>query len=453
MLNRLCSGILFAWGITRQLFQAVGSLCRGDSAQAAAHARCVALLVHERLLRLIVAVQKRLCWRRMDRSRVKRILIIKLDRIGDMVNTTPVFDALHALFPGAQVDLVAHPDPLALLSADPRVAERFPHRSWLYHPLPVGLPGLATWLLVLKLLRRRYSLGVYLRGSLPFLLLGLTARLAAAVYRHGEPVTVRYLRALEPLFGPQPRSRTQLFIDRSAARTARQVLDCDGGGAGPRVAIQATSVSVTREWPAERFAALADELRRTFNARVHFFGSPEEQPKLAALAQSASQQHHYHTSLRLPEVAAAVALCDLFIGNDSALAHIAAAVGVPMIVVWGAANLSMSRPDALPDRCIILYEDLPCRHACPELYCVSPQRLECLRRIRVEHVLGAVKQLLAGSVSSNSTLDGTESSQGRIGSPRLKISYEAAVGDGGGAAREVEPARPSSLALLEPPHE
>ena len=61
--------------------------------------------------------------------------------------------------------------PLALLEGDERIHERIPYKSWLYHPLPILPPGLGKWLLVLRLLFRRYPLVVYLRGSFPFLLL------------------------------------------------------------------------------------------------------------------------------------------------------------------------------------------------------------------------------------------------------------------------------------------
>src|SRR5262249_39678196 len=158
-------------------------------------------------------------------------LIIKLDRIGDMVTTTPVFDALHALFPRARLDLVAHPSPLSLLEGDGRIAERIPYKSWLYHSLPILPPGPKTWFLVSKLLRRRYPLVVYLRGTWSFLLLGTRARLAAAKFVEGEPVIRRYLRALEPLGGRVVSLAPRLRIEPEAARFARELLFGNNGHA------------------------------------------------------------------------------------------------------------------------------------------------------------------------------------------------------------------------------
>src|SRR5439155_26277039 len=121
------------------------------------HARLLAEAIHEDLLQLLIA-GPRFCLRTVPGSHVRRILLVKLDRIVDMVNTTPVFDALRALFPGAELDLVGHPVSLSLLDGDDRIARRIPYCSWLYHPSPITLPELKTWGLVLALLRRRYSL-------------------------------------------------------------------------------------------------------------------------------------------------------------------------------------------------------------------------------------------------------------------------------------------------------
>jgi ADP-heptose:LPS heptosyltransferase len=93
-------------------------------------------------------------------------------------------------------------------------------------------------------------------------------------------------------------------------------------------------------------------------------------------------------------VAAMIADCQLFIGNDSGLAHIAAAVGTPVVLIWGAANLAMARPGAPAERCIVLYRDLACRAACPEMYCVNPNHLECLRSVEASEVVDAATRLL-----------------------------------------------------------
>src|SRR5207253_8268354 len=122
---------------------------------------------------------------------------------------------------------------------------------------------------------------------------------------------------------------------------------------------------------------------------------------LDRIAAQSARSHAYHSSLRLPEAAALIDRCDLFIGNDSGLAHIAAAVGTRMIVLWGPVNMSMARPTAPRERCTILYHELPCRAQCPEFRCINPVHLECLMRTDVEMVFQAVQRMLEAAPTRN----------------------------------------------------
>ncbi|HEV3446667.1 MAG TPA: glycosyltransferase family 9 protein, partial [Gemmataceae bacterium] len=176
------------------------------------------------------------------------------------------------------------------------------------------------------------------------------------------------------------------------------------GVSGPSVVVHASASSATKIWPVERYAALADRLAEELNARVHFLGNQTDKTWLDAIAGRAAHGHAYHSSLRLPEVAALIQACDLFIGNDSGLAHIAAGVGTRMVVLWGPVNLSMARPTAPPQRCTILYHDLPCRAQCPEFRCVNPVHLECLRRTDVDMVFEAARRMLSGATDRNGKL-------------------------------------------------
>jgi ADP-heptose:LPS heptosyltransferase len=346
------------------------------------------------LLSLIVGSQRLLPLWPKPKADIDRILIVKLDRIGDMVTTTPVFDALRDLFPTARLDVVGHPAPLSLLEGDERIGERIPYKSWLYHPLPVLPPGPAAWLLVLRLLWRRYPLVVYLRGSFPFLFLGLTSRMLGTKFLVGQPVIERYLKPLRTLFGPLPQAEPRLQINADAADIARELLGKNDGTLGPRVVIHAAASAATKMWPAERFAELADQLFQRHGARVHFLGSADDRAGLSRISRLAVHAHRFHCTLRLAEVAAVLAECDLFIGNDSGLAHMAAAVKTPIVVLWGPANLSMARPKAAANKCTILYHEVSCRAGCPEVRCVNPIRLECLMRIQTADVLEAAAQHL-----------------------------------------------------------
>lgn len=396
-LRRVVFGILkLQWLLLRDCGLILVSLAKWDLQSAGERVRMVTETLHEDLVKGIVGLQRLLRFRRRIPETVDRILIVKLDRIGDMVNTTPVFDVLRERYPGARLDIVGHPVPLSLLEHDERIAERIPYCSWLYHALPILPAGPRTWWLLLKLVFRRYPLVVYLRGSFPFLALACTSRFAAAKFVEGEPVVTRYLNALEPVLGPVPRQlKPTLRFRRDDIPVVRRELGVDAERGQPLVVIHATASSEAKSWPRDRFARLADEFVREYDACVGFLGGPGDGAALHGIAEMAQESHRYHCTFALSGVVAAISEADLFVGNDSGLSHIAAAVDTPSVIVWGPANLSMARPVvSVPDLCQVLYTDLPCRAHCPETRCNSGNQYECLTSIHLEDVLKAAARIL-----------------------------------------------------------
>jgi len=355
------------------------------SDEAAEHVRFAFQALHDDLAALAAMRHQGVLPSQRD---VDRILIVKLDRVGDMVNTTPVFDALRERYPKAQLDLVGHPAVLPLLDGDPRIQERFQYRSALYHGGRLRPPGLSAWRLMRRLWHVRYPLVVYLRGSFPFLPLAARSRFVAAKFVSGEPLIRRYLKPLglsddagDPL--PEP----ILYVAR--ASRDRVLAKYPNWAAGPSVVIHAMSTAVGKQWPLERFAWVADQIVAQGQGRVLFLAAPAERDKIARLHALCRQAHDFETQFSLPEVVAAIAHARVFIGNDSGLAHIAAAVKTREVVVWGAANLEMARPAAKLDRCTLLYRDVACRAGCPEVRCVGPNYLKCLLDIAETEVLEA----------------------------------------------------------------
>ncbi|HJT34363.1 MAG TPA: glycosyltransferase family 9 protein [Pirellulales bacterium] len=376
--------------------------CR-DGEAVGVHIRSLLLAWLDDISQTLVRLQSATGWRRLTGRRIDHILVIKLDRIGDMVTTLPAFDALLEKYPGAKLDVVGHPLPLQLLAGDERINERIDYCCWLYHPLRPYPPGVKTLALVARLMCRRYPLVVCLRGSFSFLPLAFTSRLAATKFMEGEPVVRRYLRAIEAVVGPVKGSYPRLAVDLDARKYARHYLTTLGDS-GPRIAIHATASGGAKIWPAERFAALADELRRRCGAVVCFLGAPADESAMRKISGLAHFAHVYRTNLKLQQSVALISECDLFIGNDSGLAHAAAAVDTPSVVIWGAPNLSMARPMARPGACIVLYHDLPCRSTCLEYRCHHKNTLECLTRTEVDYVIQAAEKLLESARTSKGAL-------------------------------------------------
>ncbi len=252
-----------------------------------------------------------------------RLLFITSNRIGDAVLSTGALEHALSLHPGAAVTIACGPLPAPLFRAT---------------------PGLERTLIVRKqegrwrdlwgaLRRERFDLAIDLRGSL--VTLGVSARKRII---HRKTRIVRHkleeLAELLKLDAPPPPC---LHLDAQAVAEARAVT----GGDGPVLALGAGSNFIGKRWPPDRFAALAQDLAAgpLQGMPVLLLGAPEDAPicgEIAGVLRSAGIGV-IEAAGRLDLLAGAAALsrAALFVGNDSGLMHIAAAVGAPTLGLFG----------------------------------------------------------------------------------------------------------------------
>ena len=97
--------------------------------------------------------------------------------------------------------------------------------------------------------------------------------------------------------------------------------------------------------------------------------------------------------LSLPEVTALAARSQLFVGNDSGIAHIAAAVGTPSVVIFGSSNVAHWRPwnRAAAE---VVFEQMPCQ-PCHGYFCEKFPQPECILRVPAPRVLAAIERCLS----------------------------------------------------------
>lgn len=386
------------WGLSRilghELSLAIICHIRGNRVAAADHLRFAILTLHDDLSTL--AGQLKSTSNLPSANLVDRILIVKLDRVGDMVNTTPVFDFLLEQYPNAKLDIVGHPAVLTLLDGDPRISNQFSYKSALYHPGPLSPPGLSQLRLIQKLLKTHYPLVVYLRGSFPFLSLAIRSHFVATKFVEGEPVIRRYLKPLGACLRPDdPLPVPSLRVSRDSRE--KLISKYPNIEQTPHIVIHGVAAGEGRQWPLERFARIADEIHLRSGAKILFIATPPEKEKLDQIQASSKCVHLFETSLSLPEAVAAIALAHVFIGNDSGLAHIAAAVRTREVVIWGAANLAMARPQAAAGHCSVLYHEVDCRRGCPEIRCNAQEHLKCLRTIDEASVVSEALNFLTAA--------------------------------------------------------
>ncbi|MGH9880243.1 MAG: glycosyltransferase family 9 protein, partial [Pyrinomonadaceae bacterium] len=191
------------------------------------------------------------------------------------------------------------------------------------------------------------------------------------------------------------RPATHLAVTKEAsARVAARLYSAGLGERTALVVFHPAAAFATKQWATERFARVAEALTAQGLAAVVI--TTEKEATLAEeFKQESSAPVFTMTDLSLPEVTALASRARLFVGNDSGIAHIAAAVGVPSVVIFGSSNLDHWRPWATAPAEAVR-EELDCQ-PCHGYFCEKFTQPECIRRVPIEKVMGAIERVLQES--------------------------------------------------------
>jgi heptosyltransferase-2 len=287
------------------------------------------------------------CPPRPSLAEAKQILVIRPDEIGDVVLTSPFLRELRRAAPQARITLLVKPACYPLVEHCPYVdaVYRVPRRAGVRLVCTAWRLrlGLLPWRGFDLVILPRYGADWYRSELLGHLLAGngvvaaqrgresaqggRTARLLYLdIFRNTniEHEVLLTLRVLEWLGAPRTAEpRLELWLTESDRRFAADL----SPKARPLVAIALSAGDPRRCWPAERFAEVAEWLRSEYRATVIVLGASGD-PVCPASLNLVGE-----TTIR--QAAALIERCDLFIGNDSGLMHIAAAAQVPVVEISG----------------------------------------------------------------------------------------------------------------------
>jgi heptosyltransferase-3 len=262
------------------------------------------------------------------------ILFVTATRIGDAVLSTGLLGHLVDYYPGARLTIAAGPVSAPLFAGVPGLERVIPlakrrfARHWLDLYRQVG--------------GRRWDLVVDLRGSALAWLLRTRERRTTA---KGDPSlhrVVQLARCFALVPPPVPRLWTATRHDKAAERLI--------SGGGPVLAIGPTANWIGKQWRAERFAELIGRLiapsSNFAGARVAVFAAPHERVAARKVLDSVPADRLLDLTAEpdLLVVAAALRRTSLFIGNDTGLMHIAAAIGTPTLGLFGPSLASQYAP-------------------------------------------------------------------------------------------------------------
>ncbi len=337
-----------------------------------------------------------------------KLLLVQLDRTGDAILSTGLVRALKQLFPAARLDVLCVPWNAEVFQALPEV-----DRVWVMPTSRFARGSRRGWLREIwrwgRLLRsQRYTLGVDPRGEAPHALLlwlaGCRVRLGFGCGGGGfwlthrarfEPEEHEILRRRELLAALGADVKGLKLAPRWPVRQSKRASHREPRGCPWRVVCHVGAGTPAKQWPWEYWLELVAWLLEDQGAEVHLVGGSEDRERawqLQKRLKHPARLHNHTGGLSWSELAELLGEAELCIGADSAVVHLAAAVGCPVVALFSRTNqVRQWRPWG---RGVVLQGQVPCgpchRERCP----VAGH--PCMRWLTPAVVQAAVEHLLTG---------------------------------------------------------
>lgn len=347
---------------------------------------------------------------------VRKVLVVKLRSIGDTVLTTPSLISLRKFLPDAQIDilledwvapvldgfdlvdnvLVAEKDSRSRLSLAREIRKK-------KYDVAFNLHGGTTATFFVRASGAKHRVGYadyqysflynhLLSSSVDFwkkepthsaeqqlALLGFTGIPVDDPPKTRLDVTERSLESLKKKITAEAQRRGEFFGKEDEALLRNYCL------------IHPAAAFDTKQWATDNFGKVADVLDEK-GFRVVAVATKKESDILDQLDKSSKAPILALDDLTLPEITALASKAKLFVGNDSGIAHIAAAVGTPSVVIFGSSNRDHWRPwTDSPNE--IVYEKMPCQ-PCAGYVCEEFGEPRCILTVRTESVIAAIEKIL-----------------------------------------------------------
>ncbi len=331
----------------------------------------------------------------------KKILVIQLRQVGDVLLTTPAVKTIRAHYADSSIWYVTETGPAVLLQGNPHIDHLLTRRrrDGIWQDIQ----------LVRRLRQEKFDLVIDFfcnpRSAWVSFLTGAPHRIA--VYHGGRAwwytetpkietgkgYAAEDKLALLQAIGLQGKlvppvihvsDEANLYIEEFFRRINRSKRD----HSGLLVTIDPTSRRQAKRWIPERYVHLADRLVERYQAMVIFIWGPGEHDMAASLVKQGKYQHLLACPTNLMQLAALIAKSDMHIGNCSAPRHIAAAVGTPSVTVMGPTSPeNWTYPSPIHQ---VVRGDVSCLE-CQKTTCDTH---ECMNRLTVQEVEACVERVL-----------------------------------------------------------
>ena len=301
----------------------------------------------------------------------KRILILKPSALGDIVLALPALSALRTSFPQAEISWLVSPEFSPLLQGHPHLNELIPFDRKQMSRFWFGLRGMQAVKSLVQELKHRcfdvtFDFQGLLRTALASQLSGATVRLGPANAREGAPwfysekvtpqkdsmhLVDHYLKMVETAGGTRPgKPEFVLPHDEEAAEAVRVLLAEQDVTSGRYAVLVPGSAHADKCWPEDRFGSLADRLRKRYHLAVVATGSAEEEGTIRRLRSlSRTRVANLAGSTDLRQLTALLRGASLVVSNDTGPGHLAAGLGVPLVMLFSWSNPARIYPYGRPE--------------------------------------------------------------------------------------------------------
>ncbi|MXY27910.1 lipopolysaccharide heptosyltransferase II [Candidatus Poribacteria bacterium] len=335
---------------------------------------------------------------------IDKILVIRVDGIGDLLNSTPAISLLRKNYPSAEITVLVRPLNAPMLMGNPDVdrilifARDGEHRGLkarLRFYCELRREGFQ---LVVAMQTAMWSHLVALLSGAPYRLGRYQKRFRSTLthawrgkYPKGETHEVdRNLELVQLICRGDGRRKLKFYLSPNEIDTAKVHLASWGIGANTfLIGIHPGGSSFDKRWPENRYAELADKLARQYHATILLLHGPEEAALAHDIQQAMQSRAIVHAPETIRELGALLSCCNLVICNDSGPMHLAAALDVPLVAVFGPTDHVAWHP--LSENASIVRRDMPCwpcsAHKCKIGW-------ECTKKLPVEPVWEATTKTI-----------------------------------------------------------
>lgn len=315
----------------------------------------------------------------IEKIEVRKILIFKLDAAGDMVYTTPVFRLLKQKYPTAEITLFCQESIVPLIKSDPHL-----------HQIITDFSSL----------QKHYDLILDLRGNFKTLKYALfhppKIRLDRGSVRFKNKLKGKHphelvtnAQIISPLMEVKHQDLTpQIYFSKEDENTVSKYLN--ENQIGKFAILHVGANKLLRKWPLDRFANLAAHLKNQNGFDIIFVGDKADLKDIESVTSKIEfKTYSVAGNFSWTSFAALAKKAGLFVGNESGPLHVAAAMQIPLIGLFGPGEPEVFYP--FGEKSTFVHHVLPC-NPCNQLNCVHPQNT-CMQRINLNEVIVKIKSL------------------------------------------------------------